>query len=230
MSALPELQKKFIHGVLQGGGSILPDIRAVGALTPEQRMQIYRNNTFFILTDNLKATFPATAALGSEGFFRYAAREFIKSDPPESGDMNAYGASFPAFLREAGMVQDHLFLADVTELEWLRQESYMAADESAAPLHPSLRLFSSPWPVVQLWKLGKGQISVEEIDMDKGENAVIFRRGGGIEMWSIDANSFAFIKAFAEGRDFEAPEGFDPLIHIQNLKEAELLLQKGISP
>lgn len=225
MSALPELQKKFIHSVLQEGKGILPDIKVAGALTPEQRMQIYRNNTFFILTDNLKATFPATVALGSDEFFRYAAREFIKSDPPESGDMNTYGASFPAFLYEAGMVKDHPFLADVAELEWLRQESYMAADESAAPLHPSLRFFSSRWPVVNLWKLGKEQISVEEIDLNNGENAVIFRRGDGIEMWSIDADAFAFIKAFAEGVDFEAPEGFDPHVHIQNLKEAGLVLR-----
>lgn len=227
MSALPELQKKFIHGVLQEEKGILPDIKAVGVFTPEQRMQIYRNNTFFILTDNLKATFPATAVLGSEEFFRYAAREFIKSDPPESGDMNTYGASFPAFLREAGMVKKHPFLADVAELEWLRQESYMAADESDATLHPSLRLFSSQWPVISLWKLGKGQCAAEDVDMDKEENAVIFRRGDGIEMWSVDADTSAFISDLSEGRDFEAPEGFDPHIHIQNLKEAGLILQGG---
>jgi hypothetical protein len=50
-----------------------------------------------------------------------------------------------------------------------------------------------------------------------------FRRGNGIEMWSIDADVFAFIKALAERRDFEAPKGFDPLVHIRNLKEAGLL-------
>lgn len=226
MSALPDLQKKFIYGVLQEGKNILPDIRMTGALTPEQRMQVYRNNTFFILTDTLKATFPATAALGSEAFFRYTAREFIKSDPPESGDMNTYGASFPAFLRKAGMVKDHPFLADVAELEWLRQESYMAADESDAPIHPSLRFFSSQWPVIKLWKLCKSLISIEEIDMNNGENAVIFRRGDGIEMWSVDADAFAFLKALAEGGDFEAPEEFDPHVHIQNLKEAGLILQR----
>lgn len=226
MSALPELQKKFIHGVLQEGQSILPDIKSVGVLTPEQRMQIYRNNTFFILTDNLKATFPATATLGSAEFFRYAAREFIKSDPPASGDMNTYGEHFPAFLHETGLVENYPFLADVAKLEWLRQEAYMAADKSDATLHPSLRLFSPRWPVISLWKLGKGQCAAEDVDMNNGENAVIFRRGDGIEMWSVDADTFSFIKALAEGRDFEAPKEFNPLIHIQNLKEAGVLLQK----
>lgn len=227
MSALPELQKKFLRGILQEEQGIMPDIKADGTITPEQRMQIYRNNTFFILTDNLKATFPVTAALGSEEFFRYAAREFIKSDPPDSGDMNVYGASFPDFLREAGLVKGHLFLADVAELEWLRQESYMAADEGDSPLHPSLRFFSSLWPVIQLWQLGKGQINMEDVDMNKGANAVIFRRGDGVEMWSVDTEAFAFIKAIAEGRDFEEPTGFDPAIHISHLKEAGLIRQEG---
>ena len=227
MPALPELQKEFVGSILGEQPEILPHIKSDGRLTPEQRMQIYRNNTLFILTDNLKATFPATAALGSEEFFRYAAREFIKSDPPESGDMNTYGEHFPAFLRETELVENHPFLADVAKLEWLRQEAYMAADKSNTTLHPSLRLFSSQWPVISLWKLGKGQCAAEDVDMSRGENAVIFRRGDGIEMWSVDANTSAFILALSEERDFEAPEGFDPLVHIQHLKDAGLLLQKG---
>lgn len=228
MPALSELQKNFLHSILQEESAIPSGVKTGGRITPEQRMRIYRNNTFFILTDNLKATFPATAALGSAEFFRYAAREFIKSDPPDNGDMNVYGASFSAFLREAGIVKSHPFLADVAELEWLRQESYMAADEGDSPLHPSLRFFSSRWPVIQLWQLGKGQMAVESVDMNKGENAVIFRRGDGIEMWSVDAAAFAFIGAMAAGRGFEAPAGFDPTLHISHLKEAGLIRQEGV--
>lgn len=225
MSALPELQKKFIRGVLQDERDILPDIKTGGTITPEQRMQIYRNNTFFILTDILKAAFPATVALGSEAFFRYLANAFIKAQPPKGGDMNAYGANLPAFMRETGMVRDYPFLADVAELEWLRQESYMAPDESAAPLHPSLRFLASKWPVIGLWKLGKELIPAESLTMDKSENAVIFRRDDGIEMWSVDPETFAFISAIAHEKDFEASAQFDPVPHIQNLKSAGLIQQ-----
>ena len=224
MPALPDLQEDFLDSVLRDQSAILQRIRPDGKITPEQRMQIYRKNTFFILTDVLKAAFPATASLGSEEFFRFLAREFIKAHPPQSGDMNGYGAELPSFMRKSGLVKDYPFLADVAELEWLRQESYMAPDKSSAPLHPSLRLFSSPHPIIQLWKLGKGQIAVEKLALNgSGENAIIFRRDDGVEMWSVNADIFDFIKALAHGTEFNMPAEFDPGIHIQSLNEAGLI-------
>jgi len=243
MSALPDLQDNFIKEILFSDSAVLPEIKTDGKITPEQRMQIYRNNTFVILTDNLKGTFPATVALGSEEFFCYLAHEFIKKHPPLSGDMNSYGSQLPAFMRLSGLTEKHPFLADLAELEWLRQESYMAADADAFQpesldsfitedfrklgfvLHPSLRLLRSGFPVIKLWKLGKGQAAIEDINLDAGENALVFRRGDGVEMWSVDRAVFDFVQALNAGQifaeaalaGFEQDPAFSPETHFANL-------------
>lgn len=224
MPQLAKLQKDFIAGVLRSAPEVLSALKTQGALTPEQRMQIYRNNTFLILTDNLKATFSATAALGSENFFKFLAHEFIKAHPPEAGDMNGYGAKLPSFMKQSGLVKDHPFLADVAAVEWLRQESYMAADLGKGMTDPSLRLFSSEWPVLKLWQLAKGLIPLSDVSFaGGGENVILFRRDDGVEMWSVDRPVFEFLRSIVEVTPFDAPHGFDAPYHLTRFKQAGIL-------
>lgn len=231
MSALLDLQKKFLAGVLSGDDSILAHVRGEGGITAAQRLQVYRNNAFVILADRLREGFPATAALGGDAFFTSLAHAFIRAHPPTCGDVNLYGTGLPAFMRGEAALKATPFLADVAELEWLRQEAYMAADTGEGLLSPSLRLFASPWPVIRLWQLGMKQIKVGEVGIhDGGENAVIFRDHDGIAMWTVEDDAFAFITGLAAGGDVEVPEGFDAATCLRRLADAGLTQQKGNAP
>lgn len=202
MPALPDLQKNFVAGLLHDDTATLVEIKTTGALTSAQRMHIYRNNVFYILTANLKEIFSATVALGGAGFFQYLGREFIRAHPPATGDMGVYGEKLPDFMRQSGLIKNHPFLADVAALEWLRHESYRSAGAGTEPLHPSIRIFSSQWPVFSLWKLGKGQLRTEDVNIQSGgENVLLFRQGNGIEMWLVDSDELALVKALSQGED-----------------------------
>lgn len=225
---LADLQKDFFNEVFGKSSRILSQVNQEGRLSPAQRIKIYQNNAFFILTEHLKAAFPATATLASEAFFNYLCREFIKSSPPTNGDMNLYGAQLPDFMKSSGLVDQYPFLVDLARLEWYRQESYMAdEDRSASAVHPTLRTISSVWPVLSLWKAGKQLIAPESIDMDSGEYVLVFRQENGIEMWRVDHDTFSLVSAVLEKRDYDSPAGFDMRASIQNLVVAGIITAKG---
>lgn len=243
MSALPKMQNLFLDGIFRADASIIGDIKPAGQLSAESRMNIYRNNTFLLLTDVLKEAFPAVTALASEAFFRTLAREFIKAHPPTAGDMNYYGAELPAFMRDFPAIQQHPYLVDVAQLEWLRQESYFSADAEpladlevddliSLNLHPSLRFTSSLWPIDKLWKLGHGQIGVDEVDIKSGgANMVLFRQGGGIEMWTVPSSVLKFVIALVMGETVKHAAllasrddiHFKSELHLNNLLKAGLI-------
>lgn len=225
---LADLQRDFFNEVFGKSSRILAQVNQEGRLSPAQRLKIYQNNAFFILTEHLKAAFPATATLASEEFFNYLCREFIKSSPPTNGDMNLYGGQLSDFMKSSGLVDQYPFLVDLARLEWYRQESYIAdEDRSASAVHPTLRTISSVWPVLSLWKAGNQLIAPEIIDMDSGEHVLIFRQENGIEMWSVDRDTFALVSAVLEKRDYDPPAGFDMRASIQNLVVAGIITAKG---
>lgn len=244
MPALPELQKEFMDGVLHSDTAILKKINTT------ERLSIYKNNTLLLLTETLMGTFPAVAALGSEGFFRHLARAFIKAYPPKAADLHHYGAEFPDFMQKLSSIEQHPYLADVARLEWLRHSSYFSADATAITpgtlsvltpenigravfiLHPCVRFISSHWPVDKLWKLGHGKIEAADVDIHgSGADVLIFRHGNGIEMWTVPPTAGHFISSLLRREPFESATqqalkkdgGFSPEHHLGQLLQAGLI-------
>src|SRR5205085_10758157 len=107
--------------------------------------------------------------LGRE-FFRQLARGYIVRHPSRSGDLHAFGALLPAYLRKQAALAGLPYLADVAALEWACHEVYHEADEQALDagalarvpadaqarirLHLQLatRFVASPFPVLAIWQ------------------------------------------------------------------------------
>jgi len=219
MSTLRELQAEFRAGVLeQGEEFFLPEIVADG-LAPAARLSIYRNHVFTSLTDALKSTFPVVCLLVDERFFAYAAHEYIRDHPPRVRCLFEYGASFADFLAAFPPCRDLSYLPDVARLEWAMNEAIHAADPprfdptelAAVPpddtpnlilrLDPALRLLASPWPVDDIWAANQpGSDPEARIDLDTGAVLLQIRRAGERVLFHrIDAASFAFRRALADG-------------------------------
>lgn len=214
MSALRELQTRFLDGLFLNDPAILT------AVAGENRFQVYRNNAFLILADTLKNIFPAVCALVDEKFFRYAANEFIKTNPPASGDLSGYGESFPAFLGSFEPLLAHPYMADVARLEWLRHCLYTAPessplnpaklanlDDSAAEtlalkLRPCVGLLRSDWPVDRIWNATKGAALP---DINTGPMWIlVVRRGEELEHRPLTERQFTFLSACAQGKTLPA--------------------------
>ena len=113
--------------------------------------------------DLLAARYPVIRRLVGAPSFRVAARRFILSEPPSAPIPRSYGDSFPRFIRSLGNAACIEYVADVAELEMLRQKAKHAAhaqpsgaalsslraerlSELRIFLHPSVCLVESAFP------------------------------------------------------------------------------------
>jgi hypothetical protein len=156
MSVLAARQREFARRLL--------DDPADG----EAGLAVYRASVLSNFRGALAATYPVVLRLVGESFFAEAARRFAIAHPSMSGDLNEYGARFPAFLAAYPHAASLAYLPDVARLEWACHESERAPQ--AAPfdfealarieptrygelrfaLHPSVRLIQSAHPVAAI--------------------------------------------------------------------------------
>lgn len=207
---LPELQRNFIGHILGAVEGVAGQVAAAGPFTPAQRLQIYKNNTHLALTDILLQTFPAATKIVDEKFMRYAAQAFFTRQPPVSGDMNDYGADFPAFLKDFPPLAGHPYVADVARLEWLRHEAWLSpllpaaeADAGALRLQPHVRLMQSPWPAADLWAFALEGGAAPKLE--GGESFILIHRAGvQVVVRRLDRAFYQFLAEFprADNRDF----------------------------
>lgn len=199
MTALHDFQADFLKKMLDNENLPGP-------------MRIYRNNAQMILRDLLKGVFPATTLLLGEEFMTAATREFIKSFPPGSGDMNSYGADFPVFLAHIPSMRDYPYVPDVAKLEWRAHEAWLSpqkppltAEDLAAVADPlNLKLFLQPhvfllrsgWPVDKLWaKVNQERSGLKNFEMKAEETFIaIYRDSMQAAVWSLSEGAFKFLE------------------------------------
>lgn len=136
-----------------------------------RRFNVYRNNVTTSLMDALGDGFPVIKKLLGEENFRNLAREYQAAHPPSSPLMIYFGEAFPQFLADFVPLAKIPYLSDVAKLEYAMRQSYHAADAPAmdpaklgelseeqllaakVTLAPSLRVVTSPWPIVGIWQM-----------------------------------------------------------------------------
>ena len=203
---LRNLQRTFIEDIFTASEDMTAQVAENGFLSPTQRLQIYKNNTRLALAELLIQSFPAVTKLVDEKFMRYAAQEFWAECRPGSGDMNDYGADFPTFLQNFPALSQHLYVADVARLEWLRHEAWLSPVlpspsivNGVLYLQPHVRLLHSRWPVASLWAFALEGGSPPNIDSGEGfvlvhrteEKQVVVRR--------LDKSTHALLIALQDG-------------------------------
>ena len=223
MLGLRELQLGFASAVLDGiEGDFDRHVRAA-ELSGARHLQVYRNNTLLSLTGALKAVYPVVRRLVGEGFFRYAASQYIARQPSRSGDLHTFGEHFPAFLQSFAPAAELVYLPDVAHLEWAYHQVFHAAGHppldvaalAQAPverqgelrfeLHPAARLLESAFPILRIWQVNQD---------DEGSDAAVDLREGGvklliirrenleIEFQPLEEGAFHLLQALAGACDF----------------------------
>jgi Putative DNA-binding domain len=191
-----------------------------------ERLDVYRNNTLGNFRDALESSFPAVRRLVGEEYFRQTAREFQRRHPSTSGDLLHAGERFPQFLGELHGADRFSYLADVARLEWLVQEALLAGghapfdlgklgavdpedyDALRFELHPSLRLFFSPFPALRIWETNVGpdadpQTDPEPVALDQGSDAVaILNPQLTLRLLRLGPGEAAFLHALQAGECF----------------------------
>lgn len=183
---------------------------------------VYRNNVRSAYLQALRDAFPVVERLVGEEFFRYLAHEYFHARRPSSRLVRNYGREMPAFIESFKAAAGLPYLADVARIEIAWLDAYHAQDASPAPLsalyealgrdpenaalemHPSLRLLSSPFPALSIWRRNlKGADSALKLPPD-GENVVIVRPFESVEAFAVSDSVFRMFRALAGGASLSA--------------------------
>ena len=170
MPALRELQRAVYRSlVAHDDDDAAVHIHADGVAAAE-RLSIYRNTFFGIITNALCLSYPALHRLVGADFFEACAQKFIESEPPRGAYLDEYGAAFPDFLARFPVAVSVPYLSDVARLEWAVSCALHAPD--ATPLdvaalrevvegdhdrvrflpHPSVHLIEVSFPADTIWR------------------------------------------------------------------------------
>ena len=252
MPSLRDLQVHVMDALL---GARLAPVAALIAgprARAQRRLGVYANTVQVNFRDALQSTFPAIRRLVGEEYFSQTAREFQRQHPSRSGDLLHSGKGFPHYLAQLHSDDDFTYLADVAQLEWLIQESLLAAEQGpldlallaqVAPaeydglhfvLHPALRLFESRYPVLAIWEANVGSdAEPPTIDLrGAGDRLAIMRHRLQLQFLRLNPGEHGFLQAMARGECFaaavvggaEADAEFDASAALQRFVAAEAVV------
>jgi len=218
MPALRDLQSAFTRSLLDPAQPVPTAVTSHTARQPKKRFDVYRNNVYFGLIEALAAQFPAIARLLGKEMFLATAKAYIAEHPPTSPLLFRYGETFGDFLEQAQPLQDYPYLGDVARLEWLWMQAYHAADKTPLSpqelghipsdqldqvrldLHPSMRLLSSPHPIVAIWHTNVVDEEVTPVDLAQGgDDALIMRPTLDVEIQRLRPGAMTLLSHLAQG-------------------------------
>ncbi|MGQ0656658.1 MAG: HvfC/BufC N-terminal domain-containing protein [Chromatiales bacterium] len=219
MPSLREVQFAFAEAVFHGRDTPLGEQIRANGLSGARRLQIYRNNVFASLTSALRAVYPVVERLVGEGFFRYAAHEYIRRHPSTSGNLHDFGTALPAFLSSFETAATLPYLPDMARLEWAYHQVFHALEHAPFnlgalgtirpehypalrfKLHPASWLVASDYPVLRIWQVNQDNYAGDQrVDLaEGGVRVLVIRQNLEVQMQPLGEGEYALLRALAAG-------------------------------
>ncbi|MCB9989680.1 MAG: putative DNA-binding domain-containing protein [Rhodospirillales bacterium] len=193
---------------------------AENGITVKDRMAVYRGHVLDGLCDVIGNSFPLIARLTGDDFLKAAAFSYVKNNLPQKGNLNLYGATFPAFLEQYEPARCLPYLPDIARMEWAKNEAYYARDD--APLDPaslqkipqnelqhihlhfrdSVRFIESRYPLITIRDFCSNDNSDDTIlDIDTGpSHLMIFRPQLRSFILEVDPFEYLFLQQIAKNK------------------------------
>ncbi len=220
MPGLRELQRAFSSSLRSEDASQTAAWVSANGLNGDRRIQIYRNNLVVTLTDALRSVYPVVERLVGDGFFRFAAHEFIHQYPSRHGNLHLFGHEFARFLSEFAAAKGHAYLPDVARLEWAQHEVYHAADHAPLEpqsltvigpdryeslcfaLHPARRLLHSSYPIMRIWEVNQaGFEGNQAVDLSApGDRVLVLRIDREVKIHTLAPAEYQFLVTISNGK------------------------------
>jgi hypothetical protein len=221
--SLAERQAGFAAALLDARAHVPAGLVGPDGAPSARRFAVYRNNVVVGLSESMKVTFPAVCRIVGEEFFLAMARAYVVADPPRSPMLLEYGGGFPDFIASFPPAATLPYLADVARIECAWKEAFHAPEATPLPpaalakipperlaslrlhLHPSLRIVSSRFPALTIYRMNvEGGVPAPVDIKAGGEDALIVRPGAQVEVRFVPPGGAAFIRKLGEGASLGA--------------------------
>jgi hypothetical protein len=222
---LLDLQHAVYRGIIGPDDAEAAAYIVADGIDPAARLGVYRNTFASVLTNALRLSFPATHLLVAADCFEGAARLFIEEQPPQSANLDEFGAGFAEFLARFPPVAALAYLPEVARLEWSVSRAVHAED--AAPLelaplaalpetaqarvqferHPAAGLVRADHPADSVWRavLAQDNAALAAIDPASGPVWLLVHRAEtGVEVSRLSEDAWRFTAALFAGRPLHA--------------------------
>ena len=243
--SLRDVQRAMARSLLDRGDAAADGFIVADGVAPARRLSVYRNTIEASCANALHLAFPAVQRLVGDDFFASAAGTFAHAEPPRNAWLDAYGASFPAFLAAFPPAASLGYLADVARLEWAVDRALHAVD--VAPLdvtqlaclaeadhprvrfvtHPSVSLIASAYPVDAIWRaiLARDEAALAAIDLGAGcVSLLVGRSAVGVDVVRMEPRAWRFAAALCAaqplGPALDAVDDIDAPTLLANLLAA----------
>jgi hypothetical protein len=250
--SLRELQRAFCESVTGAPSPELLSLITGGVIPPDARLQIYRNNVLFGLSERLKEGFPVVRELVGAEFFDYAAHTFIEGYLPSEACLAVYGAQFPAFLASLPAASQLSYLPYVARLEWAISQVVRATpggclsisalsdrQEDPALLRfsvcPTVQYLASPFRIDQIWMAHHEAGTQGSWHIEQGEAWLEVRSNGALHLTTLRKPIWTFRSELARGETLgsaatlalEIAPDFDISFAINSIFEEGLVVAVG---
>lgn len=178
--------------------------------------EIYHRAYFARLSSILGKTFPAVKWVVGDILFTKICHKYIESQPSISYNLLSYGKFFPEFLSVISAARGIPFLADLAKFEWSYKEIYHApapdpltvervselsrSEDFRIQFIDAMEIWSSPYSIYEIWcRKEEPPYRFEDIDWNRAESLVIFKKNHHIEILQIDIVEADILRELKEG-------------------------------
>jgi hypothetical protein len=176
---LSSIQNSFLDSVFSENKSlsyILPTHS-----NAEDTIKIYKDTINAQLINTLKIVFPICESMLGTEFFSAMSFQYIKNYPSESSNLNEYGKYMSVFMKDFKPLEEYPYFSDIASMEYnydeVKRSAYTQIDDkdlsnfeesqyNSLIFKPaeSLKLFSSPFKVAEIWKMYEDN-DIKELDI-----------------------------------------------------------------
>jgi len=218
MPRLRDLQHGFAAAMAGRDESVAEWVTERG-LDGNARLAIYRRAIHATQARTLMEAYPTVYALVGEAYFDHLAQSYGGRFPSRSGNLQRFGAAFPAFLESFVTDARLAYLPDCARLDWLREATALAADavpvderaRAAAAmiepprllvhLHASVHLLLSDFPVLRIFRWCQAPSDPAPRTDEGGTHVLLWRDETEVAMAEVEAATAAFIESLRNGYD-----------------------------
>lgn len=222
--AAPDLvrMQRWMKTHIQPGAR--PDQEAAACLNVQggdpgiERLAVYAGGYFARVHDALAEVYEAVKHLVGDEAFRQLTEEYAVAYPSGEYNLTYVGRQLPRFLAGHALTERLGFLPDLASLEWRIAMAFHAFDEVPADaealsqaasqdaesltleFQPSVQVFTSVWPVVDLWQARQTPLNSIDIALEgRPQSALIHRRGSEVVCEIIPKEAFLLLEGLLSG-------------------------------
>ncbi len=218
---LRDLQSQFSRALLDRQPALMRDVIVARGFDTTQRLNVYRNNINATLCEALEDIYPSSYALVGEEFFKFAARAYVRTHAPHTGDLRDYGEHLPALLQSMPETQSVPYLPDIARIDWACHIVFHAeraasvkisalndysADDYAQLLlniHPAIRPVGSDFPIFDIWDFASSadpENAAPPSTAAGGQSVLAVRRNGAVMVVKIETELCQMIALALSGK------------------------------